>query len=65
MANTLTREVESKILDALNLALEINSYQIKFDKKPVIRIVGVSDGELFLAMECHVLDTGKIDAKNK
>lgn len=65
MANLLSREVETKILDALNLALETNGYQVKFDKKPAIRIVGVSDGELFLAMECHVLDTEKIDAKDK
>lgn len=65
MANVLSREVETMILDALNLALEANSYQVKFDKKPTIRIVGVSDGELIMAMECHVLNTGKTDAKDK
>ena len=60
MQDTLSKDQESTIITALKKGLDNGGYEVRFSQSVSFRVVGVQDGELFLAMTCRAFKKDKL-----
>lgn len=61
MKDILNKEQEILLVEALNRCLNDGNYLLHVDNKVTVRIVGVQDKEVFVAIACRIFKKEKLD----